>query len=141
MKVTARFSKGGPHMKLSTVSTIGGMSLLALAGIAQAVTLAPARGTNRPTVIAAPTQSSAPLVGMVTAIDITKGEIAINTQRYAIGSGQVLMLDKRPQADGLLALKDITPGMVVKYRAEPAEGVTRVVELWVLKNPDKGIRK
>ena len=141
MKVTACFSKGGPHMKLSTVSTVGGMSLLALAGIAQAVTMAPARGATRPNVITAPTQSSAPMVGMVTAIDMAKGEIAINTQRYAIGAGLVLMLDKRPQADGLLALKDIAPGMVVKYRAEPAAGMSRVVELWVLKNPDKGIRK
>ena len=92
-----------------------------------------------------PGSTAAPSVdreGVVQAVDAAAHNIAINGSRFVIGSPQLVLMDKRPEADGLLTLSGVKPGMVVRYRVEKSSTGDRVVELWVLRDPQKtpGVR-
>jgi hypothetical protein len=82
----------------------------------------------------APSQPNAPLQGEITSVDAGKNLIGINRQNFAIGSPLLALLDRRPNATGLLDLAALRPGMVVRYRTVPDGAMTRVVELWVMRD-------
>jgi hypothetical protein len=81
-----------------------------------------------------PSQPNAPLEGQITSVDAEKNLIGINRQTFAIGSPMLALLDRRPNATGLLNLSTLRPGMVVRYRTVQDGGTTRVVELWVMRD-------
>jgi hypothetical protein len=85
----------------------------------------------------APTQVTAALPGTITGVDAKKGEISIDSQRFLIRTGLVALLDKRRETDGLLSLATLVPGMQVQYRTEGNKDGTRVVELVVLRGPQR----
>ena len=88
------------------------------------------------------TAPSADREGVVQAVDAAAHSIVINGSRFVIGSPQLVLMDKRPQADGLLTLAGVKPGMIVRYRVEKSGAGERVVELWVLRDPQRaqGVR-
>jgi hypothetical protein len=49
----------------------------------------------------------------------------------------VALVDKRRETDGLLSLATLAPGMQVQYRAESTKDGARVVELVVLRGPQR----
>lgn len=115
------------------------VAALPLAAVAR--TLAPGKpapgATNAVQVAAkAPTAPSAPLVGVLSGISIANKAVTINGKPFRMNEPLVLVIDKRPGANGLIELADLRPGMKVSYRSRAeSDGAERVVELWVLSNP------
>jgi len=72
--------------------------------------------------------------GVVQAFDAAGQTIEINAAHYKIGPPVLALLDKRPKSNGLLKFTDLKVGMVVRYRVENE----RVVELWVMRDPQTG---
>jgi hypothetical protein len=85
----------------------------------------------------APAVPTANREGFVQALDAVAHTIVINSTRYLIGAPQLLLLDKRPKSDGLLTLAGLKVGMFVRYRVQSADGAQRVVELWVIRDPQQ----
>jgi hypothetical protein len=75
--------------------------------------------------------------GFVQALDVAAQTIVINSTRYLIGAPQLALVDKRPKADGLLTLAGVKIGMYVRYRVEKTAGGDRVMEMWVLRDPQQ----
>lgn len=132
-------------MKRSTVPrwACGIVVLLLAAGRpASAVMVQGDTGSARPAGRAA-AASGAPGVnrdGTVQSLDVRAQAIVINGLRYIIAPPLLALVDKRPKADGRLTLPDVRPGMVVRYRAERTAAGERVVELWVIRDPQQGGR-
>lgn len=109
--------------------------MVAFAGVAQAFTVPPGPGNTSSSASVAPTKLSAPLLGMIVSINVKAGDIVINGQHFLVSTPLLALIDKRPGADGLLSLNTLQPGMSVSYRTEKEGDATRVVEMWVLRNP------
>jgi hypothetical protein len=77
--------------------------------------------------------------GFVQAFDAAGKSIVINSTRYVIGAPQLALLDKRPKNDGTLTLAGLKVGMYVRYRTAADNGAQRVVELWVVRDPQQVI--
>ena len=75
--------------------------------------------------------------GVVQALDVGAQTIVINGARYLIGSPQLALVDKRPKSDGRLTLAGVKAGMYVRYRVEKTAAGDRVVELWVMRDPQQ----
>lgn len=115
------------------VSTAGEVvSAATVAGPAAIAT--PARGPAAAPVVRVPiaTKPQAPLMGTIGAIDVEGKTISIAGARHTIGEPYLVLMDKRPGANGLIELTDVTAGMRVRYRTVAEAGGTRVVELWIL---------
>lgn len=113
----------------------------ALPVVSAARTLVPGKPAPGATSVAAatartPTVPSAPLTGVLSGISIANKAVNINGKPYRMNEPLVLVIDKRASANGLIELADLRPGMKVSFRSSAdADGVERVVELWVLSNP------
>jgi hypothetical protein len=82
-----------------------------------------------------PNKPSAPLAGVLGGVSIANKAVSINGQSFRMNEPLVAVLDKRPDSNGLVELSDLRPGMKVRYRAQrEADGVERVVELWIIAN-------
>ncbi len=75
--------------------------------------------------------------GFVQALDVAAQTIVINSTRYVIGAPQLALQDKRPKSDGLLTLAGVKIGMLVRYRVAKTDGGDRVVELWIIRDPQQ----
>jgi hypothetical protein len=132
-------------MRTKNATIVAGsmLALLLLAGgPAAAVTIrgdGGARAVQRPGAAAA-ARSSANREGLVQSLNVAAQSIVINGSRYVIGTPQLALLDKRPKADGLLTLAGVKAGMFVRYRLEKTSAGDRVVELWVLRDPQQALR-
>lgn len=93
---------------------------------------APAAAASMPAPVS---QSSAPATGTVSAINVPQKRIVIDGAPYLIGEPYLVLLDKRPGANGLIELVDVRPGLKVRYRAVADGSAQRVVELWVTGAP------
>jgi hypothetical protein len=125
-------------MRKSTL-VIAALTLLATQAIGHTVVnVKPGAGnTRRPAAVmpSVPKTPSAPLTGVVTSIAVANKSIGINRQSFRMNEPLVAVIDKRPGANGLFELTDLRPGMKVRYRAQrEADGVERVVELWIMGN-------
>jgi hypothetical protein len=87
--------------------------------------------------VATPNKPDAPLHGEITSVDPAAGIIVIGRQKFAIGVPMLALLDQRPHATGLLTVATLEPGMQVRYRTAPDGQMTRVVELWVIRDAPK----
>jgi len=81
-----------------------------------------------------PSKPNAPLQGEITSVDAANNVIGINRQNFTIGASLVALLDRRPNATGLLDIAALRPGMAVRYRTVPEGRTVRVVELWVVRD-------
>jgi hypothetical protein len=126
-----------------SVGKAGGLALtcglmIVAASTASAVTTqggAPVAGRpvpQRSTMPAPVMQSSAPLSGVVSSLQIPQRLIRINDVPFRIGEPYLLLIDKRPRATGLVELTDVRKGMHVRYRTVVDGSETRVVELWLV---------
>jgi hypothetical protein len=95
-----------------------------------------ARGAH-PAAATATTAPSTNRDGFVQALDLKAQTIVINSTRFIIGPPQLALLDKRPKTDGLLTLAGVKVGMYVRYRVEKTTAGDRVVELWVMRDPQQ----
>jgi hypothetical protein len=77
------------------------------------------------------------LHGEIASVDPAAGVIVIGRQKFTIGTPLLALLDQRPHPTGLLTVATLQPGMQVRYRTVPDGQSTRVVELWVLRDPPK----
>jgi len=77
--------------------------------------------------------------GFVQALDLAAHSIVINSARFLIGPPQLALLDKRPKSDGLLTLAGLKVGMFVRYRVDRTAAGDRVVELWVIRDPQQAL--
>jgi hypothetical protein len=82
-------------------------------------------------------QSDAPWHGEIVRVDAAASVIVIGRQTFTIGAPMLAIVDKRPQATGLLTLATLEPGMQVRYRTVKEGQITRVVELWVMHDAPK----
>ena len=92
------------------------------------IPIASAAGTR------APTQPNAPRSGTIARIDAKAGKILVADKEMLIGPPYLAILDKRPNATGLLNVSALRAGMQIRYRVQAAEApnLPRLVELWVL---------
>jgi hypothetical protein len=84
-----------------------------------------------------PNHPDAPLHGEIASVDPAAGIIVIGRQKFTIGVPMLALLDQRPHPTGLLTVATLQPGMQVRYRTAPDGQATRVVELWVMRDPPK----
>lgn len=120
----------------------GGIVALLLAGRpAAAVMRQGDTGAQAPGAQAAAGGTSAAVnrEGFVQALDVAAHSIVINSSRYVIGAPLLALVDKRPKSDGLLTLAGVKVGMFVRYRIEKTAGGDRVMELWVLRDPQQSL--
>lgn len=75
--------------------------------------------------------------GFIQSLDARAQTIVINSARYIIGPPQLALLDKRPKSDGLLVFAGLKVGMFVRYRVDKTAAGDRVVELWVMRDPQQ----
>lgn len=88
-------------------------------------------------VSAAPNTPDAPAAGVITRVDPAAGTLSITGRDLLIAQPYVALVDKRPNANGLLKVADLRVGMRVRYRAQDGAGaLPRVVELWVLRDAE-----
>src|SRR5215813_13613664 len=74
-----------------------------------------------------PNRPDAPSHGVITSVDAQGGFIVIGSQKFAIGTPMLALLDQRPHPTGLLTVATLEPGMQVRYRTAPDGQTTRVV--------------
>ena len=81
-----------------------------------------------------PTKLNAPSAGLIGQVDAKAGKIRLADKEMLIGPPYLALIDKRPNATGLLSVATLRPGMRVRYRVQnhAASAAPRVVELWVL---------
>lgn len=104
---------------------------LGISSLATARSLEPT-SSGKATVAVAPTGLNAPDIGVLGGISVPKKAINIGGRVFRIAEPMIALVDRRPHRDGLLELSDLKPGMRVRYRSvRDADGVDRVVELWV----------
>ena len=122
-----------------TILVLAALTLLATQAPARTVVAGrPAAGNLRGVqpAVQTPNKPSAPLAGVLGGISIANKAVSINGQTFRMNEPLVAVIDKRPDANGLFELTDLRPGMKVRYRAQrEADGVERVVELWIIANP------
>jgi hypothetical protein len=111
------------------------LAALAAAQTAPAATRVP--GDAPTTAQRTPNKPDAPLHGEITSVDPAAGTIVIGRQKFTIGIPLLALLDQRPHPTGLLTIATLLPGMQVRYRTAPDGQATRIVELWVMRDPPK----
>jgi hypothetical protein len=118
-------------MKTTLIAALATLTLGSTA--IDASTFAPDRRAAAANRATAPQTLNAPRNGQVSAANISRGTISIGGQTYRIGEPYVAVIDKRPGTNGMFELKDLRPGMAVRYRVEKdVDGAERVVELWLV---------